>query len=118
MISMYSSISPSNHSPQRKVAVEEFSERHPCFHPIDLWLMLSDLGERNMPQQQTMAEPSGDEHIPGTIFLVDEQHQTSAKHARGRLADVVLIPAPSSDPEDPLNWSPGRKKLSAFCMAL
>ena len=36
-----------------------------------------------------------------------------AKHTSGpQLKDVVLVPAPSSDPDDPLNWSKRRKWLS------
>lgn len=60
------------------------------------------------------------EAIPGTVHLVDAAGTLSAKHAEGTGAehDIVLVPAPSSHPDDPLNWSPRRKKLSAFCMAL
>ncbi|RKU48800.1 hypothetical protein DL546_006107 [Coniochaeta pulveracea] len=48
--------------------------------------------------------------IPGTVHLVDvgDQH-ASAKSKDG----IELIPRPSDDPEDPLNWSDFRKKLSA-----
>ncbi|PSN60646.1 MFS transporter-like protein [Corynespora cassiicola Philippines] len=42
----------------------------------------------------------------------------SARHAAGGQKDIVLIPAPSSDPDDPLNWSPGRKALSTTCMCV
>lgn len=51
--------------------------------------------------------------IPGTIHLVDLDGTMRAKHASGaQLRDVVLVPTPSSDPDDPLNWSPARKRLS------
>ena len=50
--------------------------------------------------------------VPGTIHLVDIEGTLRAKHASGGQNDVVLIPAPSDDPDDPLNWSPKRKLLS------
>ncbi|KAF7562642.1 hypothetical protein G7046_g1497 [Stylonectria norvegica] len=45
--------------------------------------------------------------VPGTILLVDESHV-----ATHRKDAVVLHPQPSSDPEDPLNWSRGRKWMA------
>ncbi|KAK4946430.1 hypothetical protein LTR10_014629 [Elasticomyces elasticus] len=41
--------------------------------------------------------------VPGTIHLVDIQKDHTKKH------DIVLNPRPSTDPEDPLNWSKKRK---------
>ncbi|KAK4225955.1 putative transporter [Podospora fimiseda] len=47
--------------------------------------------------------------VPGTVHLVDVgEQQASAKSKNG----IELIPRPSDDPEDPLNWSKGRKYLS------
>ena len=40
-----------------------------------------------------------------------------AKHD-GRHADIVLVPAPSNDPDDPLNWSRRRKALASACMCM
>lgn len=48
--------------------------------------------------------------VPGTTHLVDFD---SVKHA-----DIVLIPTPSDDPNDPLNWSRGRKWMHVFCIVL
>jgi hypothetical protein len=56
--------------------------------------------------------------VPGTVHLVDLQHLLNVKHAKGNLADVVLVPAPSNDPDDPLNWSKGRKALSTLSMCV
>lgn len=50
--------------------------------------------------------------MPGTIHLVDIEGTLRAKHASGGQNDVVLIPAPSAHPDDPLNWSAKRKMLS------
>jgi len=40
--------------------------------------------------------------IPGTIHLVDLEGTMTAKHAKGARRDIVLVPAPSSDPDDPV----------------
>lgn len=43
-------------------------------------------------------------NVPGTIRLVDEGSQGESGGGQ-----IVLQPHPSADPEDPLNWSKGRK---------
>ncbi|KAF5610096.1 major Facilitator Superfamily [Fusarium subglutinans] len=45
------------------------------------------------------------EVVPGTVHLVD------AGRSGGN--DIELVPRPSADPEDPLNWSRRRKLISA-----
>lgn len=64
-----------------------------------------------------MAVQQADE-APGTIHLVDIEGVFAAKHARGRAKDVVLVPVPSEHPDDPLNWSLGRKRtaIASICM--
>lgn len=70
------------------------------------------------PQSQSPADMQDQiEAIPGTVHLVDSQGNMNSQHARGAERDIVLVPAPSAHPDDPLNWSPRRKYLSAFCMA-
>ena len=59
-----------------------------------------------------MDEPS---FVPGTVHLVDQERLLNAKHAGGRQKDIVLVPAASDDPDDPLNWAPKRKLLSTVC---
>lgn len=57
--------------------------------------------------------------VPGTVHLVDLEGVMNAKHAKGaKTRDVVLVPTPSSDPDDPLNWTPRRKLLSTTCMCV
>ena len=56
--------------------------------------------------------------VPGTIHLVDIEGTLMAKHAWRGQNDVVLIPAPSDDPDDPLNWSAKRKLLSTACISM
>ncbi|EYE95984.1 putative MFS transporter [Aspergillus ruber CBS 135680] len=53
--------------------------------------------------------------VPGTVTLLDLDHVMSARHANGN-SDIVLIPTPSRDPDDPLNWSPQRKLFSTVCV--
>ncbi|KAM0287141.1 hypothetical protein ACHAO9_007899 [Fusarium lateritium] len=56
--------------------------------------------------------------IPGTIHLVDLNRNLHVRHAGGGEGDIVLDPAPSDDPNDPLNWSPKRKLLALVCQNL
>lgn len=56
--------------------------------------------------------------IPGTVTLVDAQHVINTRHVDGDKGDIVLIPTPSQDPDDPLNWSSKRKLLSTICVSV
>lgn len=55
------------------------------------------------------------EVIPGTVHLVDLEGTMHTRHAEGGQRDIVLVPTPSDDPDDPLNWTPRRKLLSTTC---
>ncbi|KKY20767.1 putative mfs transporter [Phaeomoniella chlamydospora] len=53
---------------------------------------------------------------PGTVLLQDGEGISKAqdlKHGAGKSANIVLVPQPSSDPNDPLNW-PRWKKDTVF----
>lgn len=57
-------------------------------------------------------------HVPGTAILEEEAAHSQGltgglKHGTGSNARIVLIPQPSEDPNDPLNWSMS-KKLTAL----
>jgi hypothetical protein len=52
--------------------------------------------------------------VPGTVHLVDLGGDMHTQHLDGN-KEIVLVPKPSSDPEDPLNWTRKRKMLS-ICM--
>ncbi|GME95293.1 unnamed protein product [[Candida] boidinii] len=55
------------------------------------------------------------EAVPGTTHLVDTEHtERSHKRADG----IVLVPTPSDDPNDPLNWSKARKLHHMFCIVV
>ncbi|KAK8854981.1 major facilitator superfamily domain-containing protein [Apiospora arundinis] len=55
--------------------------------------------------------------IPGTVHLVDLEHILAARHDTAH-KDIVLVPTPSADPDDPLNWSKSRKHLALSCALL
>lgn len=54
------------------------------------------------------------EVAPSTIHLVDTQGNLHSKHTSGADKDIVLVPAPSPSPDNPLNWSQRQKLLSAL----
>lgn len=56
--------------------------------------------------------------IPGTVTLVDVQHVLHTRHLDQGAGDIVLIPTPSGDPDDPLNWSPSRKLMSTVSVSV
>ena len=54
-------------------------------------------------------EPKTIEHVPGTVLLeleteIQIDKAANLKKGTGRHAHVVLVPQPSDDPNDPLNW--------------
>ncbi|KAI1625853.1 serine/threonine kinase 16 [Exophiala viscosa] len=57
-------------------------------------------------------------HVPGTVILEETAAHSESltgglKHGTGRNHNIVLVPQPSNDPNDPLNW-PMSKKLRAL----
>jgi hypothetical protein len=56
-------------------------------------------------------------HIPGTVLLDQEAAHSEGytqrlKHGTGGDVNIILVPQPSEDPNDPLNWSRFQKNLS------
>ncbi|GAM91574.1 hypothetical protein ANO11243_096260 [Dothideomycetidae sp. 11243] len=49
-------------------------------------------------------QPRRQDHVPGTVYLVDDPG--SGRHAK---SDILMVPAPSEDLDDPLRWSEWRK---------
>ncbi|CDK27154.1 unnamed protein product [Kuraishia capsulata CBS 1993] len=57
--------------------------------------------------------------IPGTSHLVElNKEKLLQLDVAGKDKDVILIPRPTTDPNDPLNWSRNRKYLQMFCMVV
>jgi MFS family permease len=61
-------------------------------------------------------------HVPGTVLLDELAAQSVAvthdlKHGRGKNSDIILIPQPSEDPNDPLNWPQWQKDLQMAVLA-
>ena len=54
--------------------------------------------------------------VPGTVTLLDLQHVMPTRHLDKGNHEIVLIPTPSDDPDDPLNWSSRRKLLLTICV--
>lgn len=48
--------------------------------------------------------------VPGTVQLIDAEGTLNVKH--GRHKEIVLVPQPTNDPDDPLRWSHPRKILN------
>ncbi|KAJ5100124.1 hypothetical protein N7532_007125 [Penicillium argentinense] len=53
--------------------------------------------------------------IPGTVQLVDTQGILNVTHGQG-WHDIVLVPQPTDDPDDPLRWSKSRKRSVIICV--
>ncbi|KAK7981556.1 hypothetical protein PG988_003794 [Apiospora saccharicola] len=65
--------------------------------------------------------PSKDDYRPLTastkrLSLTSWVSKRSIKYGKGRFARVELIPQPSDDPEDPLNWPMWRKNLNYLAL--
>ncbi|KAK7204245.1 major facilitator superfamily domain-containing protein [Myxozyma melibiosi] len=59
-------------------------------------------------------------HVPGTAQIEDmlgdglnitDAAAANLKHAKGKNSHIILIPQPSDDPNDPLNWSTLRRDI-------
>ncbi|KAL1627034.1 hypothetical protein SLS54_002573 [Diplodia seriata] len=62
--------------------------------------------------------------VPGTAFLDNSsgkefpsEKDEALKYGTGRHADTVLVPQPSDDPNDPLNFSPAKKLVMTTIVA-
>lgn len=62
------------------------------------------------------------ENVPGTSLFNDDPNAialkayegidvSKLKHGHGNRAHIVLVPQPSDDPNDPLNWPQWRKHM-------
>ncbi|KAK5990545.1 putative MFS-type transporter [Cladobotryum mycophilum] len=70
-------------------------------------------------------EPKGHEKVPGTTHFYDDpdQPQVASDNERTRLkcdtsgdVPIILIPQPSDDPNDPLNWPLWKRDLITFTL--
>ncbi|KAM3427768.1 hypothetical protein NHJ13734_008868 [Beauveria thailandica] len=78
--------------------------------------MSLDAGTAEAATTTTTTTTDMDEsQIPGTVLLVDLEHTAATRHASDS-RDIILVPTPSRDPNDPLNWSVGRKRLHLICL--
>ena len=49
--------------------------------------------------------------VPGTVQLIDTEGILHVEHGEGH-KEIVLVPQPTNDPNDPLKWSKNRKMIS------
>ncbi|EFZ02997.2 MFS transporter [Metarhizium robertsii] len=75
--------------------------------------MAADLSKTSRTHSGTMEMDAA--QVPGTVHLVDLDRSAATPHT-GNHNDIILVPTPSSDPNDPLNWSPSRKRLHLVCL--
>lgn len=70
---------------------------------------------------------AGDSTKPSRIFqetiaveglITDTVHERFANLKTAGDGHTILIPQPSDDPNDPLNWSPARKHVILFIVSL
>lgn len=66
------------------------------------------------------------EHVPGTTLFTDDPNAaalsvysqdfdlTKLKHGLGKNAHIILVPQPSDDPNDPLNWPQWKKHMVSY----
>ncbi|TEA12921.1 putative MFS-type transporter [Colletotrichum sidae] len=72
-----------------------------------------------MAQTDHHAKDGGGALPPGTTKLIDVDGSVLGQHASGSdEKDIVLIPRPCEDPEDPLNWTKRRKLLATSCVVM
>jgi hypothetical protein len=70
-------------------------------------------------QAEHSADAAGDRLPPGTFRLIDTDGSMRGQHADGEGEDdIILVPQPSLDPEDPLNWTFRRKVIQTSCVVL
>jgi MFS family permease len=51
------------------------------------------------------------DHVPGTVILNEQAaHSEDITHGLKHVGEIVLVPQPSNDPNDPLNWSLAKKR--------
>ncbi|KAF3406545.1 hypothetical protein DPV78_000335 [Talaromyces pinophilus] len=69
------------------------------------------------------------ELVPGTAIMGDKDSNETPpeyahipkdqlKHGKGRFAHIILVPQPSDDPNDPLNWPQWQKELILLIIGL
>ncbi|KAL2826176.1 major facilitator superfamily domain-containing protein [Aspergillus pseudoustus] len=61
-----------------------------------------------------MESPVAQLRLPGTVKLIDAQGLLNVKHGHGS-HEIILVPQPTDDPDDPLRWAKHRKMASIIC---
>jgi MFS family permease len=82
----------------------------------------STMAERKQMPEAEPSQLTDDGRLlpPGTVRLVDIDHHVNSEHATDKNgpSDLILVPRPSQDPEDPLNWTKRRKLIATSCVVI
>jgi hypothetical protein len=68
-----------------------------------------------MALSELPAEAADVDTVPGAVLLIESEHILRSRHG-GKNKEIILVPAPANDPDDPLNWVPRRRILATMCM--
>lgn len=68
-------------------------------------------------EKTTTAKSLNYDFVPGTVHLVDVIGNLSVKKDDGG-EDIILQPQPTSNINDPLRWSKGKKRFQFFLLWL
>lgn len=91
-------------------------ERTPCSN-LRIHLIATSL-LTSLSKSNIMAPHLHSDLPPGTVHLVDLAGTLHVRHEEGAEKDIVLLPQPTNEYDDPLNWVKKRKMLSAFMLLL
>lgn len=70
-----------------------------------------------------VCESTHSAHVPGTAFVLDDATRhvdvdSRMKYDNSGPIPIILVPQPSDDPNDPLNWSIWKRDLILFILSL
>lgn len=76
-------------------------------------MIVKDVSSQPSVGEDIASDPHGNLHeykeSEGYVTRIDTEHQGNLKTAAG--GQTILIPQPSDDPQDPLNWSTVKKHV-------
>ncbi|KAJ3575250.1 hypothetical protein NP233_g1218 [Leucocoprinus birnbaumii] len=93
---------------------------------IEFEYIILDIEAVNVPAQE-LDNAATQAHVPGTALLTDRgvsrgkeiaiDDARGLKRGKGRHSHVILVPQPSDDPRDPLNWPRWKKEACFWTLA-
>ncbi|KAA8634727.1 hypothetical protein SMACR_00791 [Sordaria macrospora] len=87
--------------------------------PLKSQASLSTISEARSERASSLGKKSGHSRLQTQSSWTSLASTTrTIKYGRGKHSDIELVPQPSDDPEDPLNWPRWRKESSFFALLL